>query len=148
MIAEQRAGFGGSAAGFFVLDADRFEESIDGGRGDAQEGGRDVGGQGAEELDIARQPEWDNRFEAFRAGQVGSLPDFFEGFEDRFLCVGGGAARFFVFGFLEAFKGSEEANGVFAVVVESGAEFVKDLFFFLAGSIFVADEDTFFVFPF
>jgi len=36
----------------------------------------------AERFDIARDPEGEDDFEAFGARQVGSEPDFFEGFEN------------------------------------------------------------------
>lgn len=77
----------------------------------------DFRGQGAEEFVVAWDPEGEDGFEAFGAREVGGEPDFFEGFEDVGVGVEGGTAGFFVLGFAESFKFSEDADGVFAVVV-------------------------------
>ena len=67
-------------------------------------------------MDIAWDPEGEDDFEAFGAGQVGGQPDFFEGFKDLGLGVERSTAWPFGFGFTESFKFFEYPDGVFAVV--------------------------------
>jgi len=55
-------------------------------------------------LDIARDPEGQDSFEAFGAREVSDQPDFFEGFEDGGLGVERNSAWSFGFCLSEAFK--------------------------------------------
>ena len=61
---------------------------------------------------------------------------------------GGGPASLFVFWFSEAFKFSEQADRMFAVIAEGSAEFIEDGSFFFTGAVSIALKDRFRVFPF
>jgi len=67
-------------------------------------------------LVIAGDPEGEDGFQSFGAREVCAQPDFFEGFEDLGLGVERSPAGFLVLGFAEAFKFSEDPDGVFAVI--------------------------------
>ena len=57
-------------------------------------------------------------------------------------------ASLFVFWFSEAFKFSEQADRMFAVIAEGSAEFIEDGSFFFAGGVAIAQKDRLSVFPF
>jgi len=60
-----------------------------------------------------------------------------------------GAASFLLrWGFLEAFKPPEQADGMFTVIATGNAEFVKDEGFCFTRGIFIPYKDRVDVFPF
>jgi hypothetical protein len=65
VFSEEGSWFGGAAASFLVLDTDGVEESIDGSCRDAVQGSKGLRRQRAKGLDVAREPERQESFEAF-----------------------------------------------------------------------------------
>ena len=62
--------------------------------------------------------------------------------------VDGFSSSFVVFGFAEAFKVLECSDGMFAVAVQGGAEFIEDEGFLFSGGFFISIDDGFNVFLF
>ena len=87
LLAKQRARLGRGSAPLAVLDAYRFEQSIDGGRCDFEHTSVDFLRQGAIDLLVAGQPQRQNRLQALGAGQVGGQPDGLQRLQDRFALV-------------------------------------------------------------
>ena len=67
-------------------------------------------------------------FEEARAGFIPLVAQEGSGF-------GGGPASLFGFWFSEAFKFSEQADRIFAVIAEGSAEFIEDGSFFFTGAL-------------
>ena len=62
--------------------------------------------------------------------------------------VNSGTPSLFAFWFSEAFKFSEQADRMFAVIAEGRAEFIEDGSFFIAEGVSIAQKDRLRVFPF
>ena len=59
-----------------------------------------------------------------------------------------GSASFLGFGFLEAFKPPEHADGMLAVISTGGTEFIEDDGFFFSRNFLLTEKDCFDEFPF
>jgi len=104
--------------------------------------------QRTKELHIAREPEGQQSFEAFRTGEVGCSPDSAEGFKEGVGLVERSSPSFLGLSFSEAFKFPEHSDSMFAVKPTGGTEFVEDKGFPLSGSFFITEKDAFEVFFF
>jgi hypothetical protein len=102
----------------------------------------------AKGFDVARDPERQESFEAFRTGEIGRSPDLAEGFKEK---VGLVERRFSSFPGLrldKTFKFSEHSDRMFAMESTGGTELVKDGGFLFSGSFLIAEKNRFDVFFF
>ena len=104
--------------------------------------------QRAKGLNVAREPEGQESFEAFGTGEIGCSPDLAEGFKKKV----GGIKRSFssLLGLRlgKAFKSPEHSDRMFAVKPTGGTELVEDGGFLLRGSFLITQKDRFEVFLF
>ena len=107
MFSDEGSGFGGGSASFFIVDSSGEEESVKSGRRDLEEGLRDLWRERSKGLGITGEPERQNDLEAFGAREVGSEPDYFEGFEEEVSVINGRPSSLSQFGFYKASKSSE-----------------------------------------
>jgi hypothetical protein len=107
MFSDKGTRFGGGSASFFIFDPSREKEAVDGGGRDLQEGLRGLWRQRSKGLGITGEPERENDLEAFRAGEIGSEPDLFKGFEDEVSVINRRSSSLSDFRFYEASKPSE-----------------------------------------
>ncbi len=75
MFSDQGSRFSGRSATGFIFGSSRKQEAVDGGGRDIEEGISGLWRQRSKGLDITWEPEGQDDFEAFRAGEVGSEPD-------------------------------------------------------------------------
>jgi hypothetical protein len=99
-------------------------------------------------LNVAREPEGQESFEAFGTGEVGCSPDLAEGLKEKVRVVEGSSSSFLGLRLSEAFKFPEHSDRMFAVKPTGGTELVEDGGFLFRGSFLIAEKDCFEVFLF
>ena len=104
--------------------------------------------QGAKGLNVAREPEGQESFEAFGTGEIGCSPDLAEGFKEKVGGIEGSSPSFLGLRLSEAFKSPEHSDGMFAVKPTGGTEFVEDEGFLFRGSFLITEKDGLEVFLF
>ena len=104
--------------------------------------------QRAKGLHIAREPEGQESFEAFRTEEIGCSPDLAEGLKEKVGLIGGSSSSFFGLRLGKASKFLEHSDRMFAVKPKGGTELVEDGGFLFRGSLLIAEKDRLEVFLF
>lgn len=104
--------------------------------------------QRAKGLKVAREPERQESFEAFGAGQIGCSPDLAQGFKEKVGLIERSSSSLLRLRLSKAFKFPEHSDRMFAMESTGGTELVKDDGFLLRGSFFITEKDCLDVFLF
>jgi hypothetical protein len=104
--------------------------------------------EGAKGLNITREPEGQESFEAFGTGEIGCSPDLAEGFKEKVGGIKRSSSSLLGLRFGEAFKSPEHSDRMFAVKPTGGTEFVEDGGFVLRRSFLMTEKDRLEVFLF
>jgi hypothetical protein len=104
--------------------------------------------QGTKGLNITREPEGQESFEAFGTREIGCSPDLAEGFKDKVGLIKRSSSSFLGLRLAKAFKSPEHSDRMLAVIPTGGTEFVEDSGFLFRGSFLIAEKDCFEVFLF
>jgi hypothetical protein len=104
--------------------------------------------QRAKGLDVAREPERQESFEAFGAGEIGGSPDSAEGFKEKVWLIERNPSSFLGLRLSKAFKSSEHSDRMFAVKPTGGTELVENKGFLFRRSFLIAEKNGLDVFLF
>ena len=107
-----------------------------------------MGRERAEGLNVAREPERQESFEAFGTGEIGCSPDSAEGFKKKVGGVQRSSSSLLELRLGKAFKSPEDSDRMFSVKPTSGTELVKDDGFLFNGSFLITEKDCLEVFLF
>lgn len=138
LVTEKGARFGGGPPTVAVVNTNGFEQSVDGGGGDAQQPLMDIRRESSLQRFVAGDPQREDGFQALGAGQIGGEPDGFERLQKRFVVIDGLRSPAFGFALSKAFEGAEKPNRMLAMIPAGGAEFVKNAAFVDSGGAFVS----------
>ena len=101
-----------------------------------------------EGLNVAREPERQESFEAFGTGEIGCSPDLAEGFKEKLRGVERSPSSLLGLRLSKAFKFPEHSDRMFAVKPTGGTELVEDDGFLFRGSFLITEKDRLDVFLF
>ena len=104
--------------------------------------------QRAKGLNVAREPERQESFEAFGTGEIGCSPDSAERFKQKVWLVERSSSSFPGLRLAKAFKSPEYSDRMFAVKPTGSTELVEDEGFSLSRSFSITQKDAFEVFLF
>jgi hypothetical protein len=102
----------------------------------------------AKGLDVAREPERQESFEAFGTGEIGCSPDLAEGFKEKVGGVERSSSSLLELTVGKAFKFSEHSDRMFSVKPTGGTELVEDDGFLFNRSFLITEKDCLEVFLF
>ena len=104
--------------------------------------------QRAKGLDVAREPERQESFEAFGTREIGCSPDLAEGFKEKVGGVERSSSSLLELRLGKAFKFPEHSDRMFAVKPTGGTELVEDDGFLFRGSFLITEKNRLEVFLF
>ena len=104
--------------------------------------------QRAKGLDVAREPERQESFEAFGTGEIGCSPDLAERFKEKVGVVERSSSSLLGLRLTKAFKSPEHSDRMFAVKPTGGTELVEDDGFLFRRSFLITKKDRLDVFLF
>jgi hypothetical protein len=99
-------------------------------------------------LNVAREPERQESFEAFGTGEIGCSPDLAEGFKEKVRVVERSSSSLHGLRLSKAFKPSEHSDRMFAMKPRGGTELVEDDGFLFRGSFLITEKNRLDVFLF
>jgi hypothetical protein len=137
MFSEEGSRFSGCPPPVFIVDSDGVQEAVNRSGRDAQEGLGGVWREMSKGFPITGEPEREDRFQTFGAGEVGRQPDLFERSKDELGVIDRRSPSFFRFGFCKPLKPPEQSDGMFSVISTGSTEFVQDDRLIFVRSLFV-----------
>jgi hypothetical protein len=102
----------------------------------------------AKGLNVARDPERQESFEAFGTGEIGGSPDLAERFKEKVGAVQRSSSSPLGLRLSKAFKSSEHSDRMFSVKPTGGTELVEDEGFLFKGSFLITEKNRLDVFLF
>jgi hypothetical protein len=99
-------------------------------------------------LNVAREPERQESFEAFGTGEISCSPDLAEGFKEKVGVVERSSSSLLELRLGKAFKFPEHSDRMFSVKPTGGTELVEDEGFLFKGSSLITEKDRLDVFLF
>ena len=123
------------------MDSDGRKDAVYGRSRNVQQGSCDLFGELSEGFTISGQPDRQDDFETFGAGQICRDPDFFERVDDGGVLIDWRFTSLSGPGLGETFEPSEDPDCMFTVTPVVGAEFVQDGCLFMSRGIFISTVD-------
>ena len=139
LVTEQGAWFGGAAPTVAVVNANGFEQPVDGSGRDPQQCLIGLWGKSASQSLVSGQPQGEEGFQPLGAGEIGRKPNAFERLQDRFVVIDRFRPAAPGVGMSETFDPVQQPNGMFAMIAAVGAEFVENTALVNPAGMFVSE---------
>ena len=126
LFSEEGSRFSGCPPPVFIVDSDRVKETVNRSGGEGQEGLGGVWREMSKGFHITGEPEREDGFQTFGAGEVGRQPDLFERLKDELGVIDRRSPSFLGFGLCKSFKLPEQPDGMLSMIATGSTEFVED----------------------